>query len=64
MPLKDRKGALADFARWIADAAPPEGASAAEDNLGSLALMEAAIRSARAGGRPLAVADVLEEARE
>jgi predicted dehydrogenase len=63
MKLKDRKGALADFARWIQDGVLPEGASTAEDNLRSLALMVAAIRSARAGGRPLSVAEVLEEAK-
>ncbi len=63
MPLKDRGGALADFARWVAEGAPPEGASTAEDNLMSLALMFAAIRSARDGGAPVRVADVMEEAR-
>jgi predicted dehydrogenase len=62
VPLKDRKGALADFAAWIRDGAPPEGASTAEDNLKSLALMFAAIRSAGAGGRPVRVEDVLGEA--
>jgi predicted dehydrogenase len=63
MPLMDRKGALADFAAWIRSGVPPEGASTAEDNLRSLALMFAAIRSAEAGGRPVRVEDVLREAR-
>ncbi|HET6522620.1 MAG TPA: Gfo/Idh/MocA family oxidoreductase [Geminicoccaceae bacterium] len=63
MPFKDRKGALADFARWVRDGAPPEGASTAEDNLRSLALMFAAIRSARDGGVPVRIEDVMEEAR-
>ena len=64
MPFKDRRGALHDFARWVREGGPPEGASTAEDNLKSLALMVAAIRSARAGGRPVRIDDVLaEEAR-
>lgn len=61
MPAKDRKGALLAFARWIDDGAPPEGASTAEDNLKSLALMFGAIRSARAGGVPVRIDDVLRE---
>jgi predicted dehydrogenase len=62
MPLKDRHGALADFARWVEDGGePPEGASTAEDNLRSLALMFAAIRSARDGGVPVRIEDVLKE---
>ena len=63
MACKDRKGALDAFARWIRDGTPPEGASTATDNLRSLALMFAAIRSARQGGVPVRVADVLEDAR-
>jgi predicted dehydrogenase len=62
MPYKDRKGALDAFARWIQDGRPPEGASSASDNLNSLALMLAAIRSARQGGVAVRVADLLEEA--
>jgi predicted dehydrogenase len=61
MPYKDRKGALHTFARWIRDGSPPEGASTATDNLKSLALMFAAIRSARAGGATVRMADLLEE---
>jgi predicted dehydrogenase len=61
MPCKDRTGALDAFARWIRDGRPPEGASTATDNLRSLATMFAAIRSARRGGVPVRVADVLEE---
>ena len=63
MPFKDRRGALADFARWVRDGKPPEGASTAEDNLRSLALMFAAIRSAERGGAPVRIADVMGEGR-
>jgi predicted dehydrogenase len=62
MPCKDRKGALDAFARWIRDGIPPEGTSTATDNLRSLAAMFAAIRSARQGGVPVRVADLLAEA--
>jgi predicted dehydrogenase len=62
VPLKDRKGALAAFARWVRDGVPPEGASTAEDNLQSLALMLAAIRSAREDGTAVPVRALLEEA--
>jgi predicted dehydrogenase len=61
MPLKDRIGALADFAAWIRTGAAPEGASTAMDNLESLALMIGAIRSAREDGRRVWIEDVLEE---
>jgi predicted dehydrogenase len=62
MPYKDRKGALDAFARWIREGNPPEGASTATDNLKSLAVMSAAIRSARQGGVPVRLADLLENA--
>jgi predicted dehydrogenase len=62
MPYKDRKGALDTFARWIRGGSPPEGASTAMDNLKSLALMFAAIRSARAGGGTVRMADLLGDA--
>lgn len=62
MPCKDRKGALDAIARWIRDGKPPDGASTATDNLNSLALMFAAIRSARQGGATVRIADVLEDA--
>jgi predicted dehydrogenase len=62
MPCKDRKGALDAFARWVQSGTPPEGVSGAEDNQKSLALMFAAIRSAREGGLPVQIADVLREA--
>jgi predicted dehydrogenase len=61
MPFKDRRGALADFASWVREGAPPEGASTADDNLKSLALMLAAIRSAREGGAAVRIEDVLNE---
>ena len=57
----DRAGALAAFARWVEDGRPPEGVSSGDDNLNSLALMFAAIRSAREDGRPVRVADTLAE---
>jgi predicted dehydrogenase len=62
MRCKDRKGALEAFARWVHSGTPPEGVSSAEDNQKSLALMFAAIRSAREGGLPVRIADVLNEA--
>jgi predicted dehydrogenase len=62
MPYKDRKGALHSFARWIREGAPPQGASTATDNLKSLALMFAAIRSARGGGVTVRIADLLGDA--
>jgi predicted dehydrogenase len=62
MPYQDRKGALHTFARWIREGAPPEGASTATDNLKSLALMFAAIRSARGGGVTVRIADLLGDA--
>jgi predicted dehydrogenase len=61
VPGKDRKGALATFARWIEDGVPPEDASTAADNLRSLALMFAAIRSAERSGAAVRIDDVLSE---
>ncbi|HYZ26980.1 MAG TPA: Gfo/Idh/MocA family oxidoreductase [Geminicoccaceae bacterium] len=63
MPCKDRMGALDAFARWIRDGVPPEGASTAVDNERSLALMFAAIRSARRGGITVRMDEVLSEVR-
>ena len=62
MPCKDRKGALDAFARWIRDGAPPEEASTAADNQRSLALMFAAIRSARRDGATIRIDEILKEA--
>jgi predicted dehydrogenase len=62
MACKDRKGALDAFARWVRDGAAPEEASAAADNLKSLALMFAAIRSARADGAAVGIDEILKEA--
>jgi predicted dehydrogenase len=61
MPFKDRAGALAAFAGWIATGEAPDAISSAEDNLKSLALMFAAIRSAREDGRPVPIAEIFEE---
>jgi predicted dehydrogenase len=57
----DRRGALRDFARWLRTGQPPAGVSTAADNLRSLALMVAAIRSAQAGGAPVQVGALLRE---
>jgi predicted dehydrogenase len=62
MPCKDRKGALDAFARWVRNGKAPEGASNATDNLKSLALMFAAIRSARRGGVTIGMDEILKEA--
>jgi predicted dehydrogenase len=62
MPCKDRKGALDAFARWIRHGKPPEEASTAADNQKSLALMLAAIRSARRNGITMRMDEILEEA--
>jgi predicted dehydrogenase len=62
MRCKDRKGALDAFARWIRDGEAPEGASTAADNLKSLALMFAAIHSARRDGVAIRVDEILKEA--
>jgi hypothetical protein len=56
-------GALDAFARWIKDGEPPEGASTAADNQKSLALMFAAIRSARYGGVTVRMDEVLKDVR-
>ncbi len=63
MALKDRAGGLAAFVRWIEHGVAPEAPSSAMDNLKSLALMFAAIRSAREDGRPVSIAAMLEEAK-
>lgn len=61
MPLKDRKGALDAFARWIRTGVAPEGASTGRDNCRSLALKLAAIRSAANGGAAVPIDAILEE---
>ena len=58
-PFTDRAGALDGFAHWLRTGAPADGLSTAADNLGSLALMHAAIRSAGEGGRLVAIAEVM-----
>lgn len=62
MALVDRRGSLGAFAAWVAAGTPPDGTSTAADNLQSLGLMFAAIRSARMAGAWVRVADILEEA--
>jgi predicted dehydrogenase len=61
LPLKDRKGALDAFARWIREQEEVDGLSTGRDNLRSLALMLAAIRSAQQSGQPVQIADLLDE---
>ena len=63
LPLKDRNGALDAFRQWIETDLEPEALSTGADNLHSLALMFAAIRSVRDGGAPVRVADLLAELR-
>jgi predicted dehydrogenase len=63
MSFKDRRGSLHDFARWVRAGEPPEGVSTAADNLKSLALMFAAIRSAREDGALVRIEEVLTEVR-
>jgi predicted dehydrogenase len=62
LPRHDRAGALAAFVERIASGEPP-GFSSGADNLGTLALTEAAIRSAGAGGAPVSIAPLLETTR-
>lgn len=58
-PFTDRAGALDGFAHWLGTGKPASGLSTAGDNLGSLALMHAAIRSAGEGGRLVTIAEVM-----
>ncbi|NNG03309.1 MAG: Gfo/Idh/MocA family oxidoreductase, partial [Inquilinus sp.] len=60
-PLVDRAGCLAAFADRVAGVAEPPHFPSGRDNLHSLAMVEAAIRSAGDGGRPVAVAALLAE---
>lgn len=58
----DRAGALAAFADWIEKGRPAAGLSTGADNLKSLHLMHAAIRSAAEHGRLVPVAEIAEAA--
>ena len=60
LSLKDRKGALHAFARWVEGDEEVEGLSTGADNLRSLALMLAAVRSAGDNGRAVPVEELLE----
>lgn len=62
VPFADRAGTVAAFARAVLDGRPPPGFPSGADNLGSLALVEAAVRSAAAGGERVSVRDLLAEA--
>lgn len=59
VPLTDRAGALDAFRAWVRSGRAPAGVSTGEDNLMSLALMHAAIRSAAEGGRLVAIREVM-----
>jgi predicted dehydrogenase len=59
VPFTDRAGALAGFRDWVTTGTAPAGLSTGRDNLLSLALMHAAIRSAAEGGRLVAIAEVM-----
>jgi predicted dehydrogenase len=63
LPLKDRKGALDAFTRWVRGDEEVKGLSTGTDNLRSLALMLAAIRSAGRNGQPVQVTELLNEVR-
>ncbi len=58
LPFTDRAGALAAFRDWVGSGTEAAGLSTGRDNLMSLALMHAAIRSAAAGGRLVAIEEV------
>lgn len=62
VPFHDRAGAVAAFAEAILGGRPPPGFPSGADNLGSLSLVEAAVRSAVRGGEPVRVPDLLAEA--
>ena len=57
-PHLDRTGCLDAFARAVAGGRRPDHFSSARDNIGSVAMVEAAVRSA-AAGRPVALTEVL-----
>jgi predicted dehydrogenase len=59
VPFTDRAGALAGFRDWLRGGTPAAGLSTGRDNLGSLALMHAAILSAAEGGRLVTIAEVM-----
>ena len=52
MPLSDRAGVLEAFAQTIRTGAAPVDFPTGRANLGTLAMVEAALRSAKAGGAP------------
>ena len=64
MPHIDRAGALAAFADWVANGRSAAGLSTGADNLRSLHLMHAAIRSASEHGRLVPVAEIAREAED
>ena len=55
----DRAGALDAFALWVRTGEAAPGLSTGRDNLASLALMHAAIRSAAEGGRLVAIREIM-----
>jgi len=59
LPYIDRSGTTAALAHAVLTGTAPPRFSSGRDNIGSLALVEAAILSARHGGTPVKLADVL-----
>jgi predicted dehydrogenase len=58
-PLTDRAGALGGFVDWVRTGEAADGLSTGRDNVRSLALMHAAIRSAAEGGRLVSIEEVM-----
>ena len=52
MPLNDRAGVLEAFAETVRTGSPPADFPTGRANLGTLAMVDAALRSAKAGGSP------------
>ncbi len=62
LPFHDRAGTLAAFAEAIRTGETPAGFPTGADNLASLAMVEAAVRSAARGGERVRIAELLEAA--
>ena len=52
MPLSDRAGVLEAFAETVRTGSPPADFPTGRANLGTLAMVEAALRSAKTGSSP------------
>jgi predicted dehydrogenase len=64
LPHADRNGCLAAFAEAVASGRTPARFSSGRDNMGSLALMAATIRSAAEGGRVVPIAELMPQEEE